>query len=229
MVKSVDACLAAIEIYNKPNFRYREEAFAVLMLNAWELLLKARILLANRNNMRSIEVWEPRKKKNGEPSLRLFPRKNRANNNLTIGLISAASTVRAYPKDNIDNACGENLRLLLEVRDSAAHLLNPSPGLSARVQEIGTAAVRNYARACKDWFGKDLSEYNFYLMPLAFESAAGVIETTFVDGKDKAMINLAKFIREREVEFPFDPAKPFNVGVQLEIQFVRKPGAQAIP
>jgi hypothetical protein len=39
--KSVDAALAAIEIYNKPDFRHREETFAILMTNAWELLLKA--------------------------------------------------------------------------------------------------------------------------------------------------------------------------------------------
>lgn len=47
--KSIQACIAAIEIYNKPEFRYREEAFSILMLNAWELLLKARILKENKN------------------------------------------------------------------------------------------------------------------------------------------------------------------------------------
>ena len=29
--KSVAAALAAIEIYNKPDFKYREETFAILM------------------------------------------------------------------------------------------------------------------------------------------------------------------------------------------------------
>ena len=36
------AAVAAIEVYNKPNFSYREEAFSLLMTNAWELLLKAK-------------------------------------------------------------------------------------------------------------------------------------------------------------------------------------------
>ncbi|SFU33553.1 hypothetical protein SAMN05216417_101322 [Nitrosospira multiformis] len=40
--KSVQAAVAAIEVYNKPNFSYREEAFALLMSNAWEILLKAK-------------------------------------------------------------------------------------------------------------------------------------------------------------------------------------------
>jgi len=42
--KAVQAAVAAIEIYNKPNFSYREEAFSLLMLNGWELLLKAKWL-----------------------------------------------------------------------------------------------------------------------------------------------------------------------------------------
>ena len=41
--KSLSAMLAAIEVYNKPDFFYREETFAILAINGWELLLKARI------------------------------------------------------------------------------------------------------------------------------------------------------------------------------------------
>ena len=56
--KSVDSMLSAIEIYNKPNFKYREETFAVLAINAWELLLKAYILKVNRYKIKSIYVME---------------------------------------------------------------------------------------------------------------------------------------------------------------------------
>lgn len=38
---SKDAMLAAIEIYNKPQIRYRDECFVILLINSWELLLKA--------------------------------------------------------------------------------------------------------------------------------------------------------------------------------------------
>lgn len=41
--KSIGSMLSAIEIYNKPDFKYREETFAILAVNSWELLLKARI------------------------------------------------------------------------------------------------------------------------------------------------------------------------------------------
>jgi len=35
------AMMAAIEIYNKPAFRYPDECVVILLLNAWELILKA--------------------------------------------------------------------------------------------------------------------------------------------------------------------------------------------
>ena len=42
--RSIAAMLSAIEIYNKPDFAYREETFAILAINGWELLLKAKWL-----------------------------------------------------------------------------------------------------------------------------------------------------------------------------------------
>lgn len=39
--KSIGSMLSAIEIYNKPAFHNREEVFAILAVNSWELLLKA--------------------------------------------------------------------------------------------------------------------------------------------------------------------------------------------
>jgi hypothetical protein len=37
---SLSAALSSIEIYNKPDFKYREEIFTILNVNSWELLLK---------------------------------------------------------------------------------------------------------------------------------------------------------------------------------------------
>ena len=54
--KSLGAMLAAIEIYNKPVFSYREESFAILATNAWELLLKARLLQLASNKLASINT-----------------------------------------------------------------------------------------------------------------------------------------------------------------------------
>ena len=76
--RSIDACLAAIEVYNKTDFRYREEAFSILMVNARELLPMAPVLKENRNKQRSIKVREPDLKKDGSKGNRLRPKLNRS-------------------------------------------------------------------------------------------------------------------------------------------------------
>src|SRR6266536_3764567 len=155
--KAIDAAISAIEIYNKPIFRNREETFAILMLNAWELLLKARILKENKNRIRSIEVWERKIGKSGASAKRLTPKRNRAGNVMTIGVGAAVAIVREYPKDAIDNYGLENISLLVEIRDNAIHFHNAGRGLRKRVQEVGSAALRNFSFATGAWFGRDLS------------------------------------------------------------------------
>ena len=54
--KSIGAALSAIEVYNKPDFKYREETFSILMINSWELLLKAKIIKENNGDLKSIYV-----------------------------------------------------------------------------------------------------------------------------------------------------------------------------
>src|SRR2546423_1263396 len=53
---SLAAALSSIEIYNKPDFKYREEIFIILMVNAWELLLKAKILRDANDDIKSLYV-----------------------------------------------------------------------------------------------------------------------------------------------------------------------------
>ncbi|HZR61556.1 MAG TPA: DUF3644 domain-containing protein [Xanthobacteraceae bacterium] len=222
MDKAIDAAVGAIEIYNKPAFRYREESFAVLMLNAWELLLKARILKENHNRIASIEVWERKTTKAGEPSKKLTPKRNRAGNPMTIGILAAAEVVRQYPKNPIDQRGMENLALLMEIRDNAIHFHNAGRGLQKRVQEIGSAALRNFSFAAREWFGRNLSEYDFALMPFAFESPAGILQTVFADDVKGPTARLRKLLTDATQANPFDPMRPFNVGVEIELRFSRK-------
>src|SRR6266568_2009293 len=71
MNKSLVAALSSIEIYNKPDFRYREELFNILIINAWELLLKAKILMDANDDITSLYVLdrqgEYKKTRNGTP------------------------------------------------------------------------------------------------------------------------------------------------------------------
>lgn len=66
--KSIAAMLSAIEIYNKPDFKYREDTFAVLCINAWELLLKAQVLHLSSNKLNAIYKTEYKTLKSGKKS-----------------------------------------------------------------------------------------------------------------------------------------------------------------
>jgi hypothetical protein len=225
--KATQAAVASIEVYNKPGFKYREETFAILMLNAWELLLKARILKENKNKLRSIEVWISKPTKDGK-SDKSVPKKNRAGNTMTLSVVAAALLVQNYPKNSIDERAIENISLLMEVRDNAIHFHNVGRDLHQRVQEVGAAALRNFAFAAKAWFNCDLSEYQFALMPVAFETPAGMIQTVFANDTKGAAAKVAKLLTERAQQFPFEAGKAFNVGVEVELRFVRKADDRAM-
>ena len=65
LANSLAAILSSIEIYNKPDFKYREEIFTILNINAWELLLKTKILTDNNGIISSLYVM----KEEGVPKL----------------------------------------------------------------------------------------------------------------------------------------------------------------
>lgn len=44
LAKAQEAFILAIEVYNRPSIRYRVEGFAFFICNAWELLLKAKLI-----------------------------------------------------------------------------------------------------------------------------------------------------------------------------------------
>jgi hypothetical protein len=90
------AMLSAIEIYNKPDFKYREQVFTVLLVNAYELLLKARILQLSGNDITSLYVTK------NDGSLK----RNRSGEPLTIEI------TRAMTVTGVDSVVQSNLQAL---------------------------------------------------------------------------------------------------------------------
>ena len=199
------------------------------MLNAWELLLKARVLQYNGGKFRAIEVWEPKLNKDGSKSKRMKKKLNQSGNPMTIGLDRAAELVRNYGVNGIDQRGVENLTLLREIRDNSVHLYNVPAGLGKRIQEVGSAALKNFVAAAESWFGVDLGRYNFYLMPLAFHSPSEVVESLRNDKQPEAVRRLLNRIAEAERDNPSDDNATFNVTMQVQLKFVRTSGDDALP
>lgn len=219
--KSISAAVAAIEIYNKPDFRYREESFSILMLNAWELLLKARILVSNGGDPKSIEIWETFVTKSGKKSERKRAAKSRSGNTKTIGIERAIGLVKSYTTNSIDERCAQNLSLLTEIRDTAVHFLHDDLGLSARVLEVGMAAIQNYMRCLNEWFDVSLEHMNFYLMPLAFQTPAAVLESLSSTARPASVSRLLQHIAEQEAAVPADKDNPYAVTMRVMVKFSR--------
>jgi hypothetical protein len=105
--RSLDAFILSLEIYNRPSLDNRIEAFCILSVNAWELLLKAELI-----------------KSSGLATV--------FNKNGYSICISDAINKRLQQNDPVK----KNLDVLIELRDGAIHLLLPElqPELSRLFQ-----------------------------------------------------------------------------------------------
>jgi hypothetical protein len=220
--KAEAAMLAAVEIYNKPNFTYREETFAILMLNAWELLLKAKLLADDDNNLRCLRVYEPRTRRDGSSSRKLYVKKNRTGNVQTLGLGQCVTQLDKAQTSRLSPAVKANLDALTEIRDNAVHFVNASLQLAKQVLEIGTAAVRNFIELAKRWFKHDLSQYNLYLMPIGFISGPAVATGINLSSDEKKPISyLGRLITDPSITTATTGG--FYVALELNMTFKRSP------
>lgn len=149
--KSVQAAIAAIEVYNKPNFSYREEAFALLMSNAWELLVKAKWLLDHEEAIESLYEYVD------DEAGGKVPKTNRSGNPLSHGAGYLVAKLKDDKDSGLEHPCHDNFLALVEIRDNAAHFINKDLYLGRRILEIGTASLRNYLCLATEWFQLDLS------------------------------------------------------------------------
>lgn len=216
--KAEAALLAAIELYNKPDFRYREEAFAILALNAWELLLKAKLLAESGNDASSLQFYEKRRTKKGTLSSKLYLRRNRTGNVHTIGLGQVLTDLEHKKGVKLSPSVKANLDGLTEIRDNAVHYINPSPRLSKQVLELGTASVKNFIELAKAWFQLDLSIYNLYLMPIGFVAAPGAATALSATPDEERLIRYLAGLVKDSTE---DSGTDFHVALEVNLSFKR--------
>jgi len=143
------ALLAAIEIYNKPGFKYRDECFVILLLNAWELFLKALISKGGGS------IYYPKKRK--EPYR-------------TLSMVDAFGKVeKSFPKKIGYLPVGANLRLLNTYRDNAVHFYNERE-FGILIYSLGQTGIVNLKDLMRETFAVDLEDdLSWQLMPLGLK------------------------------------------------------------
>lgn len=214
--KSVQAAVAAIEIYNKPDFLFREEAFSLLMTNAWELLLKAKWLSDHGESEACLLEQKP------DGTARV----SRSGNPCTHGLGYLAERLVADNDSGFDRAACDNVLALIEIRDTSAHFIHKDLHLGKRVLEIATASLRNFLVLTGEWFQIDLSRYNFFLMPLSFYHGFEAITAASVGSQPDQVQRLIAYL-DRLIGDAQD-ASTKHVALTIETKFVRAKDASAI-
>jgi hypothetical protein len=140
------ALLAAIEIYNKPRIEYRDECFVILLLNAWELTIKA--VLSKRGQT----IYYP--KVRGQP-YRTY--------SLTDSFRKAESFI---PTGLGVQALRMNLELLSTYRDNAVHFYN-ARSFGSVIYALAQTSIVNLKDLLKAIFDVELSdEITWQLLPL---------------------------------------------------------------
>jgi len=160
---STSAMMAAVEIYNKPRFTYRDEVTVIMMMNAWELLLKAIISKAGRS------IFE--KKVRGQPY-----------RTLTWGAaFTVAVSSGIWPKHIPAKAVRENIDLLAIYRNSSVHFYN-EPEFGKLLYSLMQTSLLNYRDLLDSLNLGDLaSEATWRILPLGFDAPFDAV--TFLSNK----------------------------------------------
>lgn len=227
--KSRAACIAAVETYNRATSPYREETFAILMINAWELLLKARVLKENGGKRSSIYEYEPRKNKKGL-ARRQVVKRTKSHAPYTISITRACSLCAGFAQDKVDVACIENINALLEIRDVATHFVNKPSVLTKRLSEISLAAVKNYVLASQKWFGVRYADLNIASIPLSFHLDQMEVEAVAKRTPAEVTRFLAHLAKMEVEANGAVPNSEYSFSVRVEFDLVKKkaPGAMTV-
>ena len=219
--RAIAAMLAAIEVYNKPNFPYRAEAFAVLAVNAWELLLKAKWLVQHHNDISCLYV---RQETGGSGKQAKKPgiKKSRSGNPITHSVDYLAK--KLVERGDLDQAASKNLEAMIELRDSVVHFYNRSPLFAQRLHELGAASVKNFAAAIQDWFARDLAEFKFFLMPLSFVELPDRTKAVVLNPQEKKFLQFVNALEPKTS----DPSARYSVTVNVELRFTKSKAKNAL-
>lgn len=118
--RSLEAFYSSIIIYNNPLIDYRIESFCILLMNAWELLLKAKIIELGDE----AKIYEA----NGD----------------TISVSKAIKTVFDNDKDPVR----KNIELVNEIRNQAVHLLIPD--IQVTLSRLFQSSIFNFITFIKE-------------------------------------------------------------------------------
>ena len=132
--KSIEAYTLALETINRLTIQYRIESFCHLICNAWELLLKAKII----------------DEENTETSI--YYKKQKVSRKRSLSLRDCLK--RIFP--NQENPNRRNIECIEELRDESVHLVIGH--IPRELIGLFQASVISYHKRLNEWFAESLSD-----------------------------------------------------------------------
>ena len=127
--KSIEAFLLSIEIFNKPTIKYRLEGCVFSLCNAWELLLKAKMLLDGKSI--------------------LYPNKT----DRSLSLSDCLKLVFTNENDPVR----QNLDIIISLRNTSTHFIIPEYEFS--YIPFLAFCVKSYATKLYEFLGERINDY----------------------------------------------------------------------
>src|SRR5215216_7587285 len=204
--KSIEAYILSLETINRLSIKYRVETFAYLICNAWELLLKAKII--NDTNDKNSIFYD---RKRDEP-LR------------SIALRDCIKKVFLSETDPMRR----NLERIVELRDESVHLVISK--VPPTVLALFQSCVLNYHRCLVNWVEISLSKrvtigmmtigYDF--SPEQFDLQNPVLRRHL--GKESVEY-LVKFQTDIQQEYEaLNKPVEYSIDINYKLALVQKPG-----
>ncbi len=217
--KSKAALLSAIELYNKPQYLYREESFAILCINAYELLFKAKWLHLHNNKLNSLYTYEYRITKSGKKSKKKTIKTTRSNNPLTREISYLAN--KLIEQKLLNGILWANVQLLLEIRDCSIHYYNKNNALLLKLHQVALASVKNFGILLRNWFPDELSDFSTSILPIAIMDN---VQESDIISLEKDEVQIIQFIQAYEETFNDDESE-FSISLSLSLNLKKaKPG-----
>jgi hypothetical protein len=206
LAKSVEAYLLALETINRLTITYRTETFCTLMCNAWELLLKAKML--EDSGQRTV-IWYPVKVGERRRSL---------------SLRDALKSVYPDERDSVRR----NIERVEELRDEAIHLFISD--VPKNVLGLLQACVLNYYEALAEWFDVLLADrvplgmmtIVFDLSPERLDLSNAVMRRRLGKDATEYLLSLSKELDDEHEDLGRSSA--FSVEIRYGLTLQKKAG-----
>ena len=203
--KSIEAYVLALETINRLTIQYRLETFCYLICNAWELLLKAKIL-----------------EDEGRPDS-IYYKEQHGRSKRSLSLRDCLRRTMSDQRDPVRR----NIERIEELRDESVHLvINQIP---SDVICLFQAGVINYHKCLNEWFGESLSDrFPVGMMSIVYDMNPGRIDLSDQRLSRKLGSDTAEFLTRycAELKQEFDrlqrPAE-FSIEIDYHLLLTNRP------